>query len=91
MPFVYGTDTIGVDNYRISANIFPNPTTGNVTVESNAIGADLNVYDMFGKLMIATKVTDVRTELNLSGFAPGVYMVRIANSTAVTTVKVVKK
>ena len=91
VPFVYGTDTIGVDNYRISANIFPNPTTGNVTVESNAIGADLNVYDMFGKLMIATKVTDVRTELNLSGFAPGVYMVRIANSTAVTTVKVVKK
>lgn len=91
VPFVYGTDTIGVDNYRISANIFPNPTTGNVTVESNAIGADLNVYDMFGKLMIATKVTDVRTELNLSDFAPGVYMVRIANSTAVTTVKVVKK
>ena len=83
--------TVGVNNYSIKANIYPNPTTGNVTVESNAINADINVYDMFGKLMMTSKVAAERTELNFSSFAPGVYMVRISNSNAITTVKVVKE
>ena len=83
--------TVGINNYAISANIFPNPTTGNVTVESNAINADITVFDMFGKLMMTSKVAASRTELDFSGFAPGVYMVRIANSNAITTVKVVKE
>lgn len=81
----------GVNNYSIKANIYPNPTTGNVTVESNAINADITVFDMFGKLMMTSKVAAERTELNFSSFAPGVYMVRIANSNAITTVKVVKE
>lgn len=83
--------TVGVNNYSIKANIYPNPTTGNVTVESNAINADITVYDMFGKLMMTSKVAADRTELDFSGFAPGVYMVRIANNNAITTVKVVKE
>lgn len=83
--------TVGVNNYSIKANIYPNPTTGNVTVESNAINADINVYDMFGKLMMTSKVAADRTELDFSGFAPGVYMVRIANTTGTTNIKVVKE
>ena len=83
--------TVGVNNYSIKANIYPNPTTGNVTVESNAINADINVYDMFGKLMMTSKVAAERTELNFSSFAPGVYMVRIANTTGTTNIKVVKE
>lgn len=83
--------TVGVNNYSIKANIYPNPTTGNVTVESNAINADINVYDMFGKLMMTSKVASERTELNFSSFAPGVYMVRIANTTGTTNIKVVKE
>lgn len=81
----------GVNNYSISANIYPNPTTGNVTVESDAINADITVFDAFGKLMMTSKVATERTELNFSEFAPGVYMVRIANDTAISTIKVVKK
>ncbi|MBO4645700.1 MAG: fibronectin type III domain-containing protein [Bacteroidales bacterium] len=82
---------VGINNYSIQANVYPNPTTGNVTVESNAINADLTVFDMFGKQMMTTKVAAERTDLDFSSFAPGVYMVRIANSNAIATVKVVKK
>ena len=81
----------GINNYSLKANIYPNPTTGNVTVESDAINADITVFDAFGKLMMTSKVATERTELNFSEFAPGVYMVRIANDTAITTIKVVKK
>lgn len=84
-------DYTGINNYSLKANIYPNPTTGNVTVESDAINADITVFDAFGKLMMTSKVATERTELNFSEFAPGVYMVRIANDTAISTIKVVKK
>ena len=84
-------NVVSVPETSSVTTLYPNPTTGNVTVESNAIGADLTVYDLFGKLMVTAKVAAERTELNFSSFAPGVYMVRIANSNAITTVKVVKE
>ena len=71
--------------------IYPNPTTGTVTVASNAIGADLTVFDLFGKQLMNTKVSAASTELDFSGFAAGIYMVRIANATNTTTIKVVKE
>lgn len=83
--------TVGIKNHSIQASIYPNPTTGNVTVESNAINSDITVYDMFGKLMMTSKVASERTELDFSSFAPGVYMIRIANTTGTTTIKVVKE
>lgn len=83
--------TNGINNYSLKANIYPNPTTGNVTIESDAINADITVFDAFGKLLMTSKVATERTELNFSEFAPGVYMVRIANDTAISTIKVVKK
>ena len=83
--------TTGLNEYRIAASIFPNPTTGHVTVVCNDINAEIAVYDMFGKLVMTSKVVSERTELNFSDFAPGVYMVRIADNTRATHIKVVKK
>ncbi|MBO4645474.1 MAG: T9SS type A sorting domain-containing protein [Bacteroidales bacterium] len=74
-----------------SALVYPNPTTGNITVESNAINAELTVLDMFGKLMMTAKVASKYTDLDFSSFASGIYMIRIAGSNAITTVKVVKE
>ena len=83
--------TDGINNYTIHANVYPNPTTGNVTIESNAINADITVFDVYGKVMMTSKVASERTELNFSTFAPGIYMVRIAETNNFINVKVVKK
>ena len=83
--------TNGINNYTIHANVYPNPTTGNVTIESNAINADITVYDVFGKQLMTSKVASERTDLDFSAFAPGIYMVRIAETNSFITVKVVKK
>ena len=83
--------TDGINNYTIHANVYPNPTTGNVTVESDAINADITVYDVYGKQLMTSKVASERTELDFSAFAPGIYMVRIAETNSFITVKVVKK
>ena len=88
---VVGNITANIHPYGITANVYPNPTAGYVTVESDAVGADITVFDAFGKLMMSSKVAAERTELNFCEFASGVYMVRIANDTAISTIKVVKK
>lgn len=74
-----------------SASVHPNPTTGLITVESNAINAELTVLDVFGKLMMKTTVASERTDLDFSSFASGIYMIRIAGSNTNTTIKVVKE
>lgn len=86
------TFTVGVANYNtIRAKVFPNPTTGKVNVECSVVNADVNVYDMFGKLLMNGKIANERTELDFSAFAPGVYVVRIANADSFINVKVVKE
>lgn len=82
---------VGINNYGLNANVYPNPTRDVVNVECTVLGANLSVYDMFGKVVMNTTIQSERTELNLSNVAPGVYMIRIANNNAITTVKVVKK
>ena len=88
---VVGDITAHIHQYGLTANVYPNPTTGIVTVESDAVGADITVYDAFGKRLMTSKVATERTELNFSAFAPGVYMVRIAADNGVATTKVVKQ
>ncbi len=91
VEFTFADTTIGIHNYAIAANVYPNPAHNVVNVECSAIGANLSVYDMFGKVIMNTTIQSERTELNLSNVAPGVYMIRIANNNATTTVKVVKR
>ncbi len=84
-------ETVGINNYSINAKVYPNPTTGLINVDCAAINADVTVYDMFGKLMMTSKIANERTELDFSAFAPGMYIVRIADANNSTNVKVVKK
>lgn len=78
------------ENHSVIA-LYPNPTTGYVTVESDAVGADITVYDVYGKRLMTSNVAAERTELDFSEFATGIYMVRIAAVHGSTTVKVVKE
>ncbi|MCQ2263764.1 MAG: choice-of-anchor J domain-containing protein, partial [Bacteroidales bacterium] len=89
--FTFTYETTGINNYSINVKVYPNPTTGLINVDCAAINADVTVYDMFGKLMMTSKIANERTELDFSAFAPGMYIVRIADANNSTNVKVVKK
>lgn len=81
----------GIESFGLNATVYPNPTTGVVNIEGATLNADIAVFDMFGKQMLAGKVTSERTELDLGGLTSGVYIIRIATNGEVTTVKVVKE
>lgn len=79
-PFDYNIDcnAIGVEEQitigKEQISIHPNPTTGQFTVSSRQ-GAikNVEVYDLFGRLVFSTTEPDV----DMSGFPRGIYFVRI--------------
>lgn len=79
------------ESSEVNASVFPNPTTDKVTIQGNTDNADLTVFDLFGKQLMETEMTGSRIELDLSGFAAGIYVVRLANESGITTLKVVKE
>lgn len=92
------TESFTVDNLvgiaainKLSAKLFPNPTTGQVFVELPQAGnASVSVMDLTGR-EIATAQGDgaARISIDLSSVSAGVYYVRIQQGNANTTKKLI--
>jgi hypothetical protein len=69
--------------------IFPNPTTGKINVVSSASSAIVEVMDMTGRVVF-TQDVKANSVVDLSGFASGVYYVRVNAENFITVTKVIK-
>ncbi len=60
-------------------NVFPNPTSGLVTIElpAGATNASLIIADMSGKASEIRDITDNKSNVDLSGYAPGTYIINV--------------
>lgn len=77
-----------------SINIFPNPTTGMVTLDmkgSGGIVKNIQVFDVLGRRVLTASVTEEQKEFNLSEFTKGIYTIRVETDEKVHTQKVVLK
>ena len=75
-------------------SIYPNPSTGIFTValpdtDGEATTNIIEVLDINGRLLLTANTTTPQTELNLSNYATGIYLVRVHWHGEVTTHKVV--
>lgn len=88
----FTTETNGINGYDVNnITLYPNPTTGLFTIEN--IGSkiqNVEVYDVYGKLINSIKVDDNTVSIDASSFASGVYFTRITTEQGTTTVRVVK-
>ena len=83
---------VGVANYELSNTaVYPNPTTGKFRIENSELRIEnVEVYDVYGKMIMSVKVDDNHAELDLSNNASGVYFTRIYTDKGSITVRVVK-
>ncbi len=67
-------------------SIYPNPARDILNI-SNAESADIQVYDILGKLILSKENLSVNEELNVSSLQAGAYFIKISKGDAVTTKK----
>ncbi len=70
------TASIEKKNLTQAVKIYPNPTQGKVNVILNEEGnAQVNVYDLMGKLILEQSTSTVSTVLDLSSLQAGMYVI----------------
>ncbi|MDD4704011.1 MAG: T9SS type A sorting domain-containing protein, partial [Bacteroidales bacterium] len=82
-----------VNPTNISTKLYPNPTEGKAKLEVEGLNsdADVLVYDMIGRVIQTHKINKGKKELeiDLSGYAKGVYSIRIMNDNINQTKKLI--
>lgn len=87
----------GVEDYEQSGmTLYPNPTSGIVNVEFEMGNeqwkdAEIQIFDMYGKLLRTEPANDSTIQTDMSPFADGVYTLRIKTQDGVVTRKIVKQ
>ena len=95
------TVSVGIDNHNeFNFNLYPNPTNGIVNIQCtnhNSPITQIHVFDAYGKLVDIVETnangSSAQTaQIDLSGFAAGVYFVKaVADGNMVAVRKIVKK
>ena len=72
--------------------LYPNPTNGNVTVKIDAISPySLTVTNIMGQVITSLNGNSDMVNLNVSNYAPGIYIVNIRTDNATISQKLVVK
>ena len=83
--FIY---TEGVGENSISANIYPNPTSGEVVLEAEGL-SHVRIVNVYGQTVYNTDLEGGHVHIDLSQMAKGIYMMHIEAEGGQTVRKVV--
>jgi len=88
-PNVY---TAAVENlYTPNLKIYPNPTNGLFTLEFETANIYvITIRDIAGRVLLHQSVTDQKTQIDISNYSAGTYLLTISNGKAQSTTRIVK-
>jgi hypothetical protein len=81
------------DNAGGGISAFPNPAVSGVTIklaDASSVGGLLGVYDQLGRKVAELRITSQVLQLDISGWAQGVYFIRVGGGKNGATAKLVK-
>lgn len=83
-------NTLGTDEFNTSSfNIYPNPTTDKIFINTQHTISKVEVYDAVGKLVI--NQNSPQKEINVSALTAGLYFVKMYNGTYSEVKKLIKQ
>lgn len=74
-----------------SLSIFPNPTKGelNLIVNDEFKNGDLEIYDVFGKVVFQSVISNSKTKLEMNYIANGIYFIKVKLDEKIITRKII--
>lgn len=72
------------------ARIYPNPTTGLLTIESKGM-EQISLYNVFGQEVLCKEVKGEHATIDLGEFTHGIYLLRISSTNKIQTKQIVVK
>ena len=78
-------DPLAVGQFEIVSAIYPNPTNGDLHVNTNADMKSITIFNMLGQMVYNREFEGTETIINMAQFDNGIYMVNIVteNGTSV--------
>ena len=85
--------TTGLNSYlENNISLYPNPANNYIEVRVDELNVtNMEVYDVYGKLINNVNVIDNPTRINVSNLATGMYFVRVTTEQGVATKSFIKK
>ena len=81
---------IGNNRLREVIQLYPNPASSRLFIDSDAEISHISVYSFLGQLMYSSDIEELtRVSLDLALFDNGVYLIRIKSPNAITTMRFV--
>jgi ELWxxDGT repeat protein len=87
---------LGLDNHTDvlnapSVHVYPNPSSGTMTVEANdlSIITAIEVYDITGKRIVASAADSNAVQLDLSSISKGLYILKVVSDTMTVSTKII--
>ena len=77
------TTTTGMTELSDNVVLYPNPTTGNVTIEAAGMSR-ITVVSVLGQVVYDAEVSEDQVTLNMAQFNAGMYMVRVYTENGMT-------
>jgi hypothetical protein len=82
---------VSLNELKLNFSIYPNPSTGNVIIESNTnqLNTEIAVTDFYGKLVYKDRLNSNQKEINLSNLSAGIYLITLTQNGVSTTKKII--
>jgi len=85
---------VGIDDMFLSTvNIYPNPTTGLITIEieeTTSESVSLTIQSINGKTLMSKQINQRKTVLDVSDIPNGIYFITIVDKDQIGRFKMIK-
>ncbi len=79
------------NNELVGSKIYPNPTTGIVTIEAKSSIQNIAIYNVLGQQVVSNQPNSTLVNLNISNLEAGIYVVKTTVDGQSSTSRLVKK
>ncbi len=78
-----------------SFTLYPNPANDNITIENTSLNntkdKEISIYNIQGQLLLQQSIQQQKVEINISGFAGGMYYIKVETKKGITVKKFIKE